>query len=162
MRDRSGNHLIEVYDERYKREVEYISTHLRKEDFDEVYAIKGDSPHYDVLRSWDLSAVRWMIFNKKALPAAVLGVITVNNYSDIGVPWFLGTDRMDNMKKFFITASRPVIKTMSSGYSTLINYVDARYIKTLRWLEWLGFVIEKPEPYGKLGLPFHKCIMECK
>jgi hypothetical protein len=160
MADKRGNRVIESFDDRYDKSALIVALNLRKEDFDEVFASTGASPHHAVKESWNMSTRRWIIYNRRDLPVAVLGVRPVDMFSDIGVPWFLGTDGMDKMKRFFIEISKPIIEEMKQGFDLLVNFVDARYIKTVRWLKWCGFIIEEPEPYGALQLPFHRFYME--
>ena len=39
--------------------------------------------------------------------------------------------------------------------------VLGQYVRlSIRWLAWLGFAIDPPQPYGFLGLPFHRFHME--
>ena len=152
--------LIEVFNERYNKEVRYVATHLRHDDFDEVYAVNGESPHISILEDWEGSARRWIIFNKKCEPVAILGVRPLIAFSDIACPWLLGTDGLNEMKKFFVKISKPIIAEMMKGYKLLVNYVDARNVKSVRWLKWCGFDVEDPEPFGALNIPFHKYTME--
>jgi hypothetical protein len=160
MADKSGNKIIEVFDRSYDKQVIDVALNLRVEDFDEVFALHGESPHYALLESWKMSTRRWVILNKMGGAVAVLGVRPVDMFGDEGIPWLLGTDGLDRMKKFFVKISKPIIEEMKQGFKVLANHVDARYIKTVSWLEWCGFEIEEPEPYGVMGLPFHRFSME--
>jgi hypothetical protein len=161
LQDKQGNVVTEVYDSRYDKEMMYVSTHLRQSDFDEVFAATGDSPHLTVLEGWELSSKRFMIFNGHAEPVAVLGVNPVPGRDGWGVIWLLGTDGLDKMKKFFVTISKPIIKELSLGYKLLVNFVDSRYVKTVRWLKWCGFTIEPPTTVGgRFAVPFHKVYLE--
>lgn len=160
MRDKYGNTIIEVYDNRYDRQVDYVSTHLREEDFNEVFASTGRSPHYAVRSGWDMSSRRWMVFDGNANPVAVLGVRPAEMYSPIGIPWLLGTEGLDKMKRFFLKMSKPIIEEMKIGFEILINFVDARYTKAVRWLRWCGFIVDEPVLFGALNLPYHRFYME--
>ena len=160
MQDNRGNVVVEVFDDRYDKQMRHVSTHLRASDFDEVFAATGDSPHIEVADSWELSSRRFMIFNKRAQPVAVLGVRPLEAFSRIGIIWLLGTDGLGNMKKFFLRISKPIIKYLMDGYDVVFNYVDNRYLGALRWMEWCGFTVHAPEPFGALKLPFNQCTME--
>lgn len=161
MQDNNGNVVVEVYDNRYDKQMNYVSNHLRSADFDEVFAATGESPHLDVIESWEQSSRRCMIFDKDSRPVAVLGVRPLEAFSRIGIIWLLGADGLDKMKKFFLRISKPVIKEMMVGYDIIYSYVDSRYDKALRWLEWCGFTVHEPEPFGALQLPFNLCTLEC-
>jgi hypothetical protein len=161
LRDKQGNTITEVYDERYDCQMCYVATHLRAEDFNEVFAATGESPHLDVLSVWAASSKRFMIFDKNCAPVAVLGVKPMEPYSNIGVIWLLGTDGLNKMKKFFLKITKRIIKELSIGYDMLYNLVDSRYTKTIRWLEWCGFTIDEPSTYnGELAVPFHHVYLE--
>lgn len=160
-KDRDGNKVIEVFSDLYNAHVHYISDHLRAEDFNEVFASTGESPHHAVLLGWNMSLRRWIIFNKHNVPVAVLGVYGANVlFGDVGIPWLLGTYGLDEMKRFFMMMSRVLMEEMTQRFKLLINFVDARYERAVRWLKWCGFTIEAAAPHGALGLPFHKFYME--
>jgi len=48
------------------------------------------------------------------------------------------------------------VRRQSEKFSLLYNYVDARNVKSIKWLRWLGFQLDEPAPYGVRGLPFHR------
>jgi hypothetical protein len=160
MKDKNGNVIVEVFDNRYDKQVRDVSVNLRTEDFDEVFALTGKSPHLALMEDWEMSSRRWIIFNKNAQAVAVLGIRPSYQFSDDGSPWLLGTEGLNKISKFFLKISNPIIEEMSRGFRTLSNYIDARYVKTVRWMKWLGFTIEEAEPFGELGLPFHNVHME--
>jgi hypothetical protein len=160
MRDKKGNVVVEVFDNRYDKQVQRVATHLRKEDFDEVFALTGKSPHLALMEDWEMSSRRWIIFNKQAQAVAVLGVRPLYQFSDEGDLWLLGTDGLNKISKFFLKISKPILEEMKGGFKTLVGYIDARYEKTIRWMKWMGFTIEEAEPFGVMGLPFHNVHME--
>lgn len=79
-------------------------------------------------------------------PACLLGVGLVSILGNVGAPWFLSTDIMDcwSAKRALLTYSPEYISLFLDRYDMLVNYVDAKYAKALRWLEWLGFTIGEP------------------
>ena len=157
--DKSGNKVIEVFDNTYNDKVRHLATNLREADFDEVFASTGESPHFAIQEGWEWSIRKWIMLNKHDRAVAVLGVRPQSMFSDIGIPWLLGTEGLNKIKRFFMEASKPIIVEMLKDYKALINYVDARYIKAVRWLNWCGFEIEDAEPFGAQQLPFHKFSM---
>jgi hypothetical protein len=38
----------------------------------------------------------------------------------------------------------------------VVNYVDARNVKAVKWFRWLGFAVSEPVPYGPAGVLFHR------
>ena len=161
MQDNFGNRIIEVYDASYDNYVKDIAMNLRIEDFDEVYAATGGNPFDAVLEDWMTSIRKWIIFNKQNIAVAVLGVRPLTMFSDIGIPWLLGADGLNKMKMFFIKNSKTIIEEMKKNFRILINCVDSRYVKAIRWLEWCGFTIDDAVPIGADKVPFHMIYMEC-
>jgi hypothetical protein len=159
--DKSGNKIVEVFDSSYEEHVSDIAMNLRAQDFDEVFAVTGENPYDAVKDDWAMSSRRWIVFNKENIAVAVLGVRPINLFSDIGIPWLLGTKGLDKMKKFFVKYSKPIIEEMKKGFDLLINFVDARYLKAVKWLKWCGFTIDEPVPFGAINVPFHRFYMEC-
>ncbi|MNC81827.1 hypothetical protein D3C75_1350850 [compost metagenome] len=45
---------------------------------------------------------------------------------------------------------------MLERHPTLTNYVDARNLAAIRWLQWLGFRMDSPVPYGPHRLTFRQ------
>lgn len=88
-------------------------------------------------------------------------VFGVAEQGDVGVPYMLGTEEIYNNKKTFLYYSKKFIELISSEYKYLVNYVDARNVKAIEWLRWLGFTIHEKKPYGIMGFDFHKFDMRC-
>jgi hypothetical protein len=161
LEDKYGNKVIEALSDQYKKEMCYIATHLRSQNFDGAFAIIGESPHLGVLESWNNSLRKWIVF-KGEEPVAIFGVRPAGMFSDIGIPWLSVTDGIAKIKRFFVAHSKPMIKEMRRDFEMLVTLVDARFIKAIRYLKWCGFKMGNTEPFGALGLTFHKFYMECE
>jgi len=156
-----GNSVIEISSEDRVKDVLHVCTHLRAADFDEVFDVTGESPHITILEGWDIALRRWIIYNCNGVAVAVLGVRPIEPFSKIGIVWLLGTDDLDNMSKFFLKISKPIIEEMKKGFDIICGYVDSRYEKSKRWLSWCGFtIIDEPIQFGINRLPFHEFYME--
>lgn len=70
-------------------------------------------------------------------------------------PWMLSSTAMAGNEFFFAKHSRRLIKHWMEHYDKLSNVVDARYISSVRWLEWCGFTIYPSGPMPPRGVPFH-------
>jgi hypothetical protein len=160
MQDKNGNKIVAIFDNSYNNSIRHVSTHLRAADFDEVFAATGKSPHICIELGWKLSLKRWIIFDRNNCAVAVLGIRPVDAFSNIGIPWLLGTDGLNKMSKFFLKISKPIIEEMKAGFDVLVNFIDARYIETVRWMRWCGFTVDEAQPFGELKLPFHRAYME--
>jgi hypothetical protein len=76
-------------------------------------------------------------------------------FSKVASPWMLSSELMVEHWFFFAKNSRRLIRHWMEHYDRLGNYVDARYITSVRWLEWCGFTIYPAQPMPPHGVPFH-------
>ncbi len=72
-----------------------------------------------------------------------------------GIPWLLTTDEAPKHTHKLIPMSRKFIEDAKEQYVYLENYVDARNIKAIKWMKWLGFTVRPAKTFGPYGLPFH-------
>jgi hypothetical protein len=135
-------------------DVEAIAANLRNADIEEIHGSSGHRDCLAVMRQGaELSTLLWTI-EVDGEPAGLFGVSPAG---DIGVPWMLGTPALERAPKQLTKLGRAYVHLMSDKYATLLNYVDARSLKSVYWLACLGFTVQKEtEPYGVFGLPFHR------
>ena len=88
------------------------------------------------------------------IPVCCFGVARLHGLVDTGAPWMVGTNEIETFAPAFIRGCRPVVKGFLNRYSTLLNFVDVRNEKAIRWAKWLGFRFFDPAPYGVKNLPF--------
>lgn len=86
----------------------------------------------------------------------MFGVAPASLVGGLGVPWMIGTDAIERYQFTFLRHCRPCVDQMRLLYDTLVNWVDDRNVVAQRWLRWLGFHVEQPEPYGPDGIPFRR------
>lgn len=135
-------------------DVETIAANLRRADIEEIHASTGQRDCLSVMRAGaQASTLLWAI-EVDGEPAGLFGVTPAG---DIGVPWMLGTPALERAPKQLTKLGRAYVTLMHDKYATLLNYVDARSLKSVYWLARLGFTVQKEtEPYGVFGLPFHR------
>ena len=138
-----------------------LAENMREEDVAEVWAASHVSPIEAITGS--------MLYTEDTLTGladgrvlCIFGIGQASLISLKGLPWFLSTDLVDEHPLAMARGSMIVFKNMikHSGFTQLENYVDARYAIAVRWLEWLGFTVSPPAPYGADQLPFHKFTWE--
>lgn len=107
---------------------------------------------------------RMSIWSKSAFAdgelANVFGVSPQDFVQGVGCPWMLATPVFDRHPRAVIRLCRGYIPPMLELFPHLVNYVDARNTKSIKWLAWLGFEIHPAAPYGAYKLPFHKFEMK--
>lgn len=136
-------------------DIEVIAAGLRTADRDEIHATLGDADALAVLQQGAArSALLWTI-EVGGEAAGLFGVAPASE--DIGVPWMLGTYALERAPKQLTKLGRIYVTLMLNKYETLVNYVDARNLKSIYWLARLGFTVHaEPEAFGAFGMPFHR------
>ena len=134
--------------------MEAIAADLRTADTEEIHGVTGHRDYLPVLRAAiAMSDLLWTI-EVDGEPAALFGVAPSDG---TGSPWMLGTPALERAPKQLTKLGRQYVRLMNDKYATLLNYVDARSLKSVYWLARLGFTVQKEtEPYGAFGLPFHR------
>lgn len=130
-----------------------IAAHVRLADRDELYASAMVSPQEALEQSFSISKMAWTGLID-GVPVCMFGVAPVSVLSTVGRPWMIGTDHLDRHPFVFLRRCRGCVETMRMCFDRLENHVDARNIRAIQWLTWLGFELDKPEPRGPFGLPF--------
>ena len=135
-----------------------LFTDMREGDFDEVQAARGD-----VWRALK-EAIQTSVFCKAAEVdgklLALFGVAPISFLNGEGSPWLLGTTHLRKHRGFLMRESRRYLPSMLEIFPHLSNYVDARNVNSIRYLEALGFTMHAPAPHGTAGLPFHPFSMD--
>lgn len=118
----------------------------------EFEAIRGLSVEQELRYSVEKSVnPRAYVVNGRVV--AMFGDIKLDEQT--GVPWLISTTEIDRHHRAFLTECDREVAAMRQRYKVLINYTDARYVKALRWLRWLGFHMHDAVPYGINGELFH-------
>lgn len=127
--------------------VERIARLLRHQDRKEVMYSNGLEAEEAVFQSWRNSQICRCIYADDQTPVGLCGV------SENRV-WLLATDEMlatPSSRRQFAKASREWVDSLfdERGYECLHNWALTSNTTTLRWLRWLGFTLDVPEPMGK-------------
>ncbi|HJU38190.1 MAG TPA: hypothetical protein VJ724_01360 [Tahibacter sp.] len=130
-----------------------VAAQAREADIAELWAVAHVTPAEAIRQGLALSGdARAALFD--GVPACVFGVSTIAEFPGRAVPWMVGTAALERHQSAFLRRCRPVVLDWASRYDLLVNWVDARNLTAIRWLQWLGFVIGDPMPYGVDGLSF--------
>lgn len=140
---------------------EHLAANLRAADVAEIEAASGATDVLAVIKaSVDASLYCWSAVDQDGQLVAMLGVVPADLLSGLGVPWMLGTDLVDVQQRALVRLSRAYIPRMLETFPKLVNFVDARNERAVRFLRHAGFYVARPEPHGPQGLPFHTFIMK--
>ena len=136
--------------------VDFLGPRLRESDIEECAAALGIPGDEGMQMSYDVSPQCWTGLGA-TVPVLMFGV--GYNGGEWGFPWMLASDDIKEVRGELMRQTRDYIKAMLNDYPFLLNMIDARQTKSIRWLKWCGFVIEPAEPWGVKGLPFHRFYM---
>lgn len=138
--------------------VEALQGRLRESDKQEILAASGFDPNKALMDSFMGSSLCWTV-TKGGQVIAIFGAAGVSALSSVGMPWMLGSNELNRAGVEIVKVSMYYVKRMKDRFPILVNFIDARQKKSVRWLKWLGFTVEQPQPYGVLGMPFHRFTM---
>lgn len=131
---------------------------IRYEDQMEIDAISGNRLGIVIRESVERSDEAWTAFDDEGI-IAIFGVGRFSLLSDKACPWAVTTNLVEKHKKDFAKATKIALNYWLNKYEELENYVDARYTRAIRWLDWAGFTVYPAQPYGAFGQLFHKVTM---
>lgn len=72
------------------------------------------------------------------------GVVAVGGMTSTGYAWMIASADLGQHKKALLRESRVQLAKWLELFPVVRTRVDERYVKSLRWLKWLGF-----EPVGE-------------
>lgn len=139
-----------------RSDINAMVENMRPLDRQEIQASSGDDIHEALRRALSISTYRYAAAVDGEL-AMLGGVTTVSLLGGVGSPWLLGTTLLDRVPGALTRGCMGYLEGAKKQFPILVNYVDARNVKAIRWLKRLGFTIsDSPVPYGPKGLPFYK------
>jgi hypothetical protein len=88
--------------------------------------------------------------------ACLFGVVHLATWNGerIGGAWLLTSDLVERHRKAFWRACRPALLELFERWDVLVNAIDVRHEKAIRWAERLGLQLGPAEPFGLAGEPF--------
>jgi hypothetical protein len=127
---------------------------MRAEDEAEIMASHGHKPLEGLQASLKQSAVARTVMYQGEI-AAIFGVAMADGLAGHGSVWLLSSELVEEVPLLFLRRSKKELRKLQAPWPILTNFVDARYKRAVRWVEWLGFEVGEPVPFGVAGLPFH-------
>jgi hypothetical protein len=71
-----------------------------------------------------------------------------------GMPWLLSAETVNKYPLTFYKVTRRINDWYRTKYPVLLQLVDARYERSLKWVERLGYTVGPMLPSGITGEPF--------
>jgi len=138
-----------------------MAPNMRTAEVLELAADSGLAPEAALLREVGRSirAWSWIVDGKVA---CMFGIVAPSLIDENSYPWFLTTPLVEKHAIAFARRCRLLLPDLLAHHPRLVGMVDARYTMSIRWLRWLGAVVENPQPWGVAGLPFHRFTIGAK
>jgi hypothetical protein len=157
--DRKHKHVVV---RRIKKEdVDFVIRNIREADKRELEDVSGLNYKDTLKEIYLISENAWTGLVDDEV-VAIFGVQMVSYLTGRGVPWLISTKGVEKYSITFLRHSKPVLKKITGHCRQLVNFVDDRNKLAKLWLQWLGFVLDDPIPYGAKSLPFRPFKMEIK
>ena len=128
---------------------------LRREDVIEIERRTGRDPYTVLVDSYRRSEVSFVaLYNGEV--ACAWGVARESILAEESLIWLLSTPVMTKAPVLAARRTKHELKKLLDVYPKLMNYVDSEYKLCVRWLRWLGFTVESPQPVGIRGGMFSR------
>ena len=134
---------------------------LRPADDMELRAFSGPDYEGPVVRGVMASPLKWTMLVGGEL-TAILGANAVPDYPGVGMPWCIGTTLLDRYGGRLVRIGPTYIREMLGKFDLLVNFVDVRSLRSVRWLRSLGFTLDPPQQVGEYGAVAHRFWMEAR
>lgn len=143
-----------------KEDVRHVMYNLRKEDFQEGFALRG----FD-FRPWMVEnfsrGTTYVMLTRDNQPGGLCGIDPMDDGT--GLIWMVGTDRLVEHQIEFLKHSKTWINEASRPYRAVGNLVHAKNEVHLKWLRWCGFTFLRKIKAGPFNEEFYEFIriVEC-
>jgi hypothetical protein len=143
-------------------DVEVVAQNMRASDVRTLAAIFPELTPLEVLNTGVYHAALVWTFVHEREPIAIYGATPLSMLSDSAAPWLLATDMAFKYGRALVRDGRRYTERMLDYFPHLMNYVDSRDTKAVRWLAHIGYTVHPAEPYGPFDVPFHKFEIRAK
>ncbi len=137
-------------------DAEELAPRLRPEEIAEVLAADGMEPLQALLESVSVSQEAYAV-RLNGEVAFIFGVMLVDESPDcgrIGAAWLLSSGLVDRYPVTFWRISKNMLPWLLERWDALINAIDVRHTKAIRWAKRLGIPLREPAPFGAAGQDF--------
>lgn len=127
---------------------DWLAEHLRDGDRAEIEAGAGTLDVRAIVRQSVAASMRAHAAVERRGVIAMWGIIP----GEPDAPWLLTSHLAGDHKMRLMREARAFVDDWRGR--AMANHVDPRYRQAVRLLDWLGFTIDPPAPWGPLGAPF--------
>jgi len=129
---------------------------LRECDVLELRRIGCADPYLALLMSVEASEVAMAAYTPRGV-ACVLGVARPSLLAPTATIWLLAHGDIERYAVRFLKECKRVLALLLAHYGRLENCIDVDNVKTIAWLEWLGFTVDRDSVVqSPMGFPFYR------
>lgn len=138
-----------------------LSETINNLDAHEVWAMSHTTPLEAISRCVDISDEPTTFVHKESGNVLCMcGVQCASFIQQTGVPWMLGSQELSKYWFDFLRVSKAWVAYQQRQYKQLYNYVVDFHTVSIKWLQWLGFVITESRPMGVEHNVWHRMELE--
>jgi len=139
----------------------WLAPSVRADDAAELMAT-GQTPLDALLHSLSLSDEAFVL-TADGEPLCLFGFVDLSHkMPGWAGAWAISGEAVERHKRAFIAASWEHTERALSRWLALTNFVDARYVRSIRWLEKMGAEFLDPISIGKDGVLFRQFVLTRK
>jgi hypothetical protein len=136
-----------------------LAARLRPAEVEEIRASGNHMPLGAILAGIEASRGRALTALFDGEVACIWGAVPLRTSAltgRIGVAWLLTSDLVERFPLAFWRRCRPELEKLFADFDVLVNAIDCRHHKAIRWARRLGFKLEAAAPFGAHGLLFQR------
>lgn len=127
-------------------DIRIVADNMRTLDEVEVLLLTKKPPYEALCESVSGSIASYCGYFD-GIPGGIFGISKMND--EVGIPWMLGTDRMTQHSREWMSMAPMIVDLMHDQFPVLTNVVYEKNYKSIRWLHRLGF------EFSPLPVPGH-------
>ncbi len=138
-----------------KDDIDFLVENIREDDVNEIKAIGGKTVRECINETKDIEDNSW-VWEHEGKVMCIFGVNPIEDEDCVGAIWMLATKFFDEHEMIFAKTCKSILNEIITKFKYIFNYVHAENLKSIKWLEWLGFDISEAVPLGVNGEIFHR------
>lgn len=123
-----------------------VAENMRIMDVQEIWASHGHTPKQALTQGLYAEGECWTVLLDEE-PIAMFGIQDTER-PELGGVWFLGTDKVYEIKKAFYTEALEFLDRWNEQYPALFNIVDLRNDVSIKWMIDVGFILSETGFYA--------------
>lgn len=137
-----------------EQDIEELLADMLPADRAEVLALGHDLEW--AVRNSVTTSLECVAIRKNGRLASLTGLGQPLALDEAAQPWLLSTNLILRHPRDVLRLSHLIFERWRSEHPYMVNYVDVRHERAIRWLGWLGADFEYIEEHGPYKRPFYR------